>query len=75
MKPRTVNVELEMEFKKTLFLVHVNVNVSTKFALSVCQLTLTDADRRFSNRQTLPPELQNAFSDARADEHDLQLSF
>ena len=39
------------------------------------QLTLTDADQRFSSWQTLSSKRQNFLSDVRVDKRDLEFSF
>ena len=58
MKPWTVNVEM----KKHTLLVRIKFNISTKTVLSMSQLTLTNADKRFSSLQTLSSKPQNTFS-------------
>ena len=78
MKPLRKLLMLKWRINWNTFLVHVNFNVSTKIVLSMSQLTLTDADQRFSSSQTLSSKHQNALNDVRVmwtDERDLQLNF
>ena len=52
---------------KNIFVVHKNFNVFTKVVIWMSQVTLTDADQRFSSWQALSSRRQNALIDVRVE--------